>query len=80
MEIRGQPLKRTYLFTLGTPVLVDTILKWNELWPQHSARDYTPIQEEDLALPIIELKLYPRFHPYKHTRGEQGIVIYKNPP
>ena len=91
MEIRPQPLQGTYLFgcrsriyaraTLGSPVLVDTIEKWKELRPMHRVPGVTlPYKKKTWALPITELKLYPRSHPYKHTRGAQGIVVYRGPP
>jgi hypothetical protein len=91
MEIRPQPLQGPYLFgyrsriyaraILGPPVLVDTPQKWKELRQEHRVPGVThPYKKKTWALPITELKLYPRSHPYKHTRGAQGIVIYRGQP
>ena len=91
MEIRPQPLQGPYLFgcrsriyaraTLGPPMLVDTPQKWKELRPEHRVPGATlPYKKKNWGLPITELKLYPRSHPYTHTRGAQGIVIYRGGP
>ena len=90
MEIRGQRLKAgPYLFgcrsriyaraMIGTPIFVDTVQTWKELRCKHRVQGNKLPYKKTWALPIIELKLYPRSHPYKHKQGAIGIVKYKPP-
>ena len=90
MEIRGQRLKAgAYLFgcrgriyaraVIGTPIFVDTIQTWQGLRCKHRVQGNKLPYKKTWALPITELKLYPRSHPYKKQNGAIGIVKYKPP-